>query len=342
MAQSNAVAVANGAANIVAVETPRGTLTPDDLDTLRATVFKGATDAQMRLYARACQSRGLDPFSKEIYGWGGRDGAVEIVVGIDGLRNLAESSGEYRGQLGPWFCGEDGQWTDVWLQKQPPLAAKVTVLRRDHEPMTDIALLSEFKKNTPTWNSMPTRMLAKCAEANAIRRMFPRQTSGLYVREELERDDAPPQQQGPNPRVKRLTPEAIADAAARTSGALATGDIVVEDASKPAPSNDTPPQRFPPDDDERGWRQFVWAWKEHLKVSTPDFNTLRRHAQLPLLEKMTVDQAKALYQVMITAFDESTDGGDETDDADSNSDVIDADYQPVMPGMPAQDRWTEG
>lgn len=189
---SQAPAVYNAAERIEALPTVRAVeLSQDDLEVLRATVFKGATDAQLALYARTCRSRGLDPFSKEIYAWAGRDGAVEIVVGIDGLRNLAESTGEYRGQVGPLYCGEDGLWTEVWLRKEPPLAAKVTVLRQGREPMTDIALLAEFKRNTPNWNGMPTRMLAKTAEANAIRRQFPRQTTGLYIREELERDDPP-------------------------------------------------------------------------------------------------------------------------------------------------------
>lgn len=188
----NAVAVANAADRIEALPSVREVvLSAEDLEVLRATVFKGASDAQLAMYARTCRARGLDPFSKEIYAWAGRDGAVEIVVGIDGLRNLAESTGEYRGQVGPLFCGEDGAWTDVWLRKEPPLAAKVTVLREGREPMVSIALLGEFKKNTPNWNTMPTRMLAKTAEADAIRRQFPRQTTGLYIREEVERDEAP-------------------------------------------------------------------------------------------------------------------------------------------------------
>ena len=294
---SNAVAVANGAATIVPVETPgRGTLTPQDLETLRATVFKGATDAQLRLYARTCQSRGLDPFSKEIYGWSGRDGAVEIVVGIDGLRNLAESSGEYRGQLGPWFCGEDGQWTDVWLSRQPPLAAKVTVLRANHEPMTDIALLSEFKKNTPTWNSMPTRMLAKCAEANAIRRMFPRQASGLYVREEMERDDRPSE------------PTLVAPPL----------NVAVSTAPQPTPAVNLN------DDIKRLRESLGWSAQDVVDLAKDNGWNPRSREGLQAIHDR-------LQEYVNTAIED-----------DSGAEIIDAEYQPVMPGMPAEDRWTDG
>ena len=118
-----------------------------------------------------------------------------------------------------------------------------------------------------------------------------------------------------------------------------------EPAKSVSPNRDLPPRRFPDDDDERGWRSFVWAWKEHLKVSTPDFNTIRRNAQLPLLEKMTVDQSLALYQAMIAAYDETSrpNAQDESFAPFTDDDIIDATYQPKgLDGMPEQDRWTDG
>lgn len=212
------------------VERPRAVeLSREDLEVLRATVFKGASDAQLQLYARNCQARGLDPFAKEIYAWAGRDGAVEIVVGIDGLRNLAESTGQYRGQLAPLYCGEDGQWTDVWLQKAPPLAAKVTVLRQGYEPSTAVALLAEYKKNTPPWNTMPTVMLAKAAEAQAIRRLFPRQTTGLYVQEEMpEPGDEPPRRAPLRPDVRLPRAEQEANLEALAPSPRAPEPVTVE------------------------------------------------------------------------------------------------------------------
>lgn len=169
----------------LAVDQHRGELSASDLETLRATVLKGASDAQLRMYARTCRSRGLDPFAKEIHGWAGRDGAVEIVVGIDGLRTLAEGSGEYRGQDGPWYCGQDKEWTEVWLGPGKPLASKVCVKREGMEPVCSVALLSECERNTPVWRTQLSTMLAIRAEAQAIRRLFPRQTTGLYAEGEL-------------------------------------------------------------------------------------------------------------------------------------------------------------
>lgn len=161
-------------------------LTRDDLEVLRATVLPKATDAQLRLFGEACRRRGLDPFAKEIYAWPDGKGGIEIVTGIDGLRRLAQRSGEYRGQTHQQWCGPDGEWTDVWLQKDPPAAARITVHRQGYEPFTGVALWREYAKpNAVNWAKYSTVMLSKCAEANALRHLFPQETSGIYIAEEL-------------------------------------------------------------------------------------------------------------------------------------------------------------
>lgn len=191
---NNAVSTYNAAARIeMANGKGQGVaLTREDMEVLRATVLKGASDAQLTMYGRSCAKLDLDPFSKEVYGFVNREGGIELVVSIDGLRKQAEKSGEYRGQTQQQWCGPDGEWTDVWLAQAKPAAAHITVHRLGHEPFTGVALWSEYgKPNQSNWTKFPTVMLSKCAEASAIRHLFPHQTGSLYISEEMPERGSP-------------------------------------------------------------------------------------------------------------------------------------------------------
>jgi phage recombination protein Bet len=164
---------------------------------LRDTICHELDPPEFALFVEVCRRKQLDPFSRQIHAvkrWNSQAGrkTMTIQVGIDGFRTTAERTGKYAGQRGPFWCGADGVWLDVWLSDEPPKAAKVEVLRHDFaEPLTGVALFQEYAQTkrggglNSMWAQFSTVMLAKCAESIALRRAFPEELSGLYTDEEM-------------------------------------------------------------------------------------------------------------------------------------------------------------
>ena len=160
------------------------------MNTIMRPKDRDATGAELALFAEQCVRTGLNPFLKQIYAiyrYDKRAGGevMSIQTGIDGFRLLASRNPRYNGQTPVEWCGADGAWTDVWLAKGNPAAARVGVfLSGAPQAVYAVALWSEYKQNSPMWSSMPANQLAKCCEALALRKACPAELSGLTTMDE--------------------------------------------------------------------------------------------------------------------------------------------------------------
>lgn len=164
------------------------------------------TDTELAYCLSVAKARNLDPLKKQVYFTKRRKrdandnwvATVTVEPTIDGFRSMAEDTKEVDGYEGPFWCGADGVWHDVWIAKEPPAAAKITVYRKGcARGFTAIARYSAYvqtdKSGKPNhiWNKMPDNQLAKCAEALCLRKAFPQQLGQFYTHEEMGQVDNP-------------------------------------------------------------------------------------------------------------------------------------------------------
>jgi len=139
-------------------------------------------------FLHKCQRTKLDPFSAQIYLV--KKGRYTIQTGIDGYRIIAQRTGEYAGQEGPFWCGRNGQFRDIWLEEAHPAGAKVGIYRKGFiKPVWGVATWSSYGNNSLMWQKMDDGMLAKCAEALGLRKAFPDDLAGIYTAEEMAQAD---------------------------------------------------------------------------------------------------------------------------------------------------------
>lgn len=199
--------------------------TDQQIAALRQIGLGANTQADVEVFFHQAKRSGLDPFRREIYMITRKTKTgpkATIQTGIDGFYKIADRVTRQTG--GTWgipetlWCGPNGQWRDVWLERTPPAAAKVTV-ERNGSRFTTVATSAEYNAGSPMWQKMPARMIAKCAEALAIRRAFPDDLSGLYTSEEMAQADnaapapAPRPQAAPQRAPRPMLGQAVQNAA---------------------------------------------------------------------------------------------------------------------------------
>lgn len=157
----------------------------DQIDLIKKTVAKGTSDDELRLFLYTCKKTGLDPLIRQIYAVkrGGTSNQMSIQTGIDGYRLIAERTGNYAPGREPSYVENNGK----------VISSTAYVKKRVCGEWHEVAATAYFLEYAQMfngklgnmWEKMPHVMIAKCAEALALRRAFPAEMAGVYTTEEM-------------------------------------------------------------------------------------------------------------------------------------------------------------
>lgn len=198
----------------------------ETIETIKQTVCKGATDAQLKIFLEVCRVTTLNPFLREVW----FVPSVGIMAGRDGYLAIANRHPQF-----------DGIETRVERdEKNVPIKAVCTVWRKDRaHPIICEAYYSEYRKSSGVWSQYPSAMISKVAEVLALKRSFA--INGVVTEEEIGTGEPQPRGSaeakitGEMPLVApQATPETPAPAEAPTAPADPLAAVLVNFGKKAA------------------------------------------------------------------------------------------------------------
>lgn len=168
------------------------------MSVLKNSLYPGAKDESIKLVIGYCRASNLDPMQKPVHivpmpvstgrkdsnGWDVKEMRDVVMPGIGLYRTQAARSGEYAGVSEPEF-GDDITDTLDGVTVTYPKWCKVVVRRQmANGAIVDFSAKELWKENYATksnkseapnamWKKRPYAQLAKCAEAQALRKAFP-------------------------------------------------------------------------------------------------------------------------------------------------------------------------
>ncbi|WP_230868249.1 phage recombination protein Bet [Iocasia frigidifontis] len=181
-----------------------------ELETIRRTVAKNATDDEFRMFMHLAQTYQLDPFNKEIWfikyakkGQNPKDVEPTIMTSRDGYLKIADRHPEYDGLSSDVVRKNDvfkrtmdGVEHEYSSDRGQIIGAYALVYRKDRKyPIYVFAPFNEYKGNAKIWNNYPSAMILKVAESMALKRAFT--VSGLVSKEEMDVQSEPNDSNGP-------------------------------------------------------------------------------------------------------------------------------------------------
>lgn len=196
--------------NIAAIANLPSLYNPKDLALIRRTVAADTSDDEFALFIHWARSLRLDPLRRQVHAFVFNKGdpkkrRLTLVTSIEGFRAIAARTGNYRpDENEPAFVVDEvlksdtnpaglvscavrvwqfahGSWFQITGTARWEEFAPLKTVWVDNQPTDQKAL-----DRTGRWGDMPFLMLAKCAEAQAIRKGWPEDLSNAFVGEEVD------------------------------------------------------------------------------------------------------------------------------------------------------------
>lgn len=171
----------------------------DQVDLIKNTVAKGATNDELQLFLYLSAQYSLDPFKREIWCVKYDDkSAANIMTSRDGYLKYAQMNEEFKGLIS--FVVREGDVFEIdaaeykithkfGTKRGPILGAWAKCDREGKMPFISYVEFLEYKKGNTIWRTYPSAMIQKVAEVFVLKRAFG--INGLVTKEEIDNDDGP-------------------------------------------------------------------------------------------------------------------------------------------------------
>lgn len=258
---------------------------PTEVALVARTVAQGASFQELAVFLHACRQLRLDPLLRQAY-WirrKDRDGNYKgaLQVGIDGFRAIAEGTGSYAGSEPPDFKGQI-EWTYRGNKKVVPERCRVVVWKivAGHKAaFTGEAFWEEFvpsEHEAMMYAKMPRHMLAKVAEAQALRKAFPALLGGVSVTDALSSDTPDLSDLAELPVINEVqhaeepAPRAQVTTSDRAKAAEYDAIYGTDDPISPEPKPEPKPEPQPTDDAPAEVRSGLWQENRELTTEAAE------------------------------------------------------------------------